>query len=143
MREIKFRAWDKKHNFMDTNVCFLSWLKGGLKVEGAGVSIGNGWATVNPYIDGMRGVSPDAILMQYTGLKDKNGVEVYEGDVVNANIIRFSTPTMGRVVFCEEYATYVNRNLSGDTFLWKLNDVEIIGNIYENPELMEDNNDNI
>jgi len=69
MREIKFRAWDGKTMFP---VAVLAIAETGWDCEkGRGVSI--------PY-------QPSIILMQYTGLKDKNGLtEVYEGDIIDAN----------------------------------------------------------
>ena len=76
-------------------------------------------------------------LMQYIGLKDKNGKEIYEGD-----ILKIETDIIGEVVFKD--GCFVN-NSSGwglHTYLsmptpYKIPEIEIIGNIYENPELLK------
>lgn len=81
--------------------------------------------------------------MQYTGLKDKNGKEIYEGDVLNFNpVIAFSEDELGgTVVWDSEWSSFkvetksgnfISIHYSGNTDL-----VEIIGNIYENPELLK------
>jgi len=83
----------------------------------------------------------DMPLMQYTGLKDKNGVEIYEGDVVN--IIDPHVETWGEVVYWEHDASF--GVMGSGTFRELLSsahrserELEVIGNIYENPELLGD-----
>ena len=84
----------------------------------------------------------DAKLMQSTGLKDKNGQEIFEGDVVRQVRTQPTTEneTITGVVTMIEGAWLImndNEQLASD--LWSETDEnEIIGNIYENPELLED-----
>ena len=131
MREIKFRAWanNQKKMYYDG---FTVNSKGGIA------------STFGIY-------EHNLTLMQYTGLKDKNGVEIYEGDILD-----FGMGNKGRVEhsivnsWCVEYNLIdnpnINRNYQWDDSnkvvqLWKLcqdNRAEVIGNIYENPELLED-----
>lgn len=100
MREIKFRAWDRKTKTM---------------------------------FGGVNNISPreDYELMQFTGLKDKNGKEIYEGDV-----LRFLDKQIYEKVlfkngmFVREWAEQENPLYLG------LDHFEIIGNIWENPELL-------
>lgn len=75
----------------------------------------------------------DMVLMQSTGMKDKNGAEIYEGDIVKVE-------TMGGVVYgYAKYKSFSFMICSEDMDMIMLVgwDYEILGNIYENPELME------
>jgi uncharacterized phage protein (TIGR01671 family) len=82
-----------------------------------------------------------AELMQSTGLKDKNGKEIYEGDIIKSKISfeGKGIPHMGEVVYDKELASFATKNLSGNTLICRqqLNTFEVIGNKYENPELIE------
>jgi len=134
MREIKFRAWDKKQEFMEINGLYMSFLNGGLKVDGSAYYLSNGWVegNINKEIKGMENIEPDVILMQYTGLKDKNGKEIYEGDIIRTLDLG-NTP--GEVVWRQEVCAF---ELMINEKVYTIDDVtkfEIIGNIYENPEL--------
>lgn len=83
---------------------------------------------------------PDLVVMQYTGLKDKNGKEIYEGDIISYKYYRgFSggeKEIIAKVEFIDgcfgfyEFVGYFNR--------YDLNESKVIGNIYENPELLKD-----
>lgn len=105
MREIKFRAWsnNKKEMFYPAHNAQLF--------------------NLTPFCD--------FEVMQYTGVKDKNGKKIFEGDTIRGNIIEYSLETMGEVEYNLEYASYVNRNDAGDTMLIKINNIEVIGNKYE------------
>lgn len=73
---------------------------------------------------------PSGALMQFTGLKDKNGKEIYEGDVVQDN----STPMMYR-----DEVRFERGRWTPDSMFVTGTDFEIIGNIYEHPELLNPN----
>jgi uncharacterized phage protein (TIGR01671 family) len=80
------------------------------------------------------------ILMQYTGLKDKNGKEIYEGDICLINIWFGELYSKGKlpIVFKKGIFGYELYCGSGDYQMMELDGhEEIIGNIYENPELLE------
>lgn len=87
----------------------------------------------------------NAILMQSTGLKDKNGKEIFEGDIVQFEecyeVSDFLYINTGIIEWCQGGFHVTNRDsvlmedlLDGDSL-----DVTIIGNVYENPEILEEN----
>lgn len=76
------------------------------------------------------------IVMQYTGLNDKNGTEIYEGDILR----RIYRNEVMVVEYSKSQALYLMRlkdNMSYTFF--DISDYYVIGNIYENPELLEAN----
>lgn len=132
MREIKFRAWDKRYCVMlpATKINFKKkWLMHFDKKT-----------NIKLFVD-----FKDAILMQYTGLKDRNGKKIYEGDIVKSIYIID--------IICEDIAksTYINHVIfdfeesrfklkNRQDLLYDIaEDLEVIGNIHKNPELLEDN----
>ena len=118
MREIKFRAWSKEHKRMITDPSDKEYVL----VVAIGELLENGKGVFYP-------TAKKVVLMQYTGFKDKQGKEIYEGDIV-----RGGDGYIGSVVFdpADGYGV-------GNSW-WSLlaKDWEVIGNIYENPELLEE-----
>ena len=113
MREIKFRAWDNVNNcwVMDCNYLW-DWLYGKRGIL--------------TFAKGKR-----YTYMQFTGLYDRNGREIYEGDIVKNKVLNMTgivnfTPD-GTEIDCSGYFPPI-----GSHFIQK--DFEVIGNIYENPE---------
>lgn len=117
MREIKFRAWteDTKTMFLITNLDLEKKEWSGKWIKGSGA-----WAIRQPLTN----------LMQYTGLKDKNGVEIYEGDIMRNEGDKIDEVIFYQGCFCYKLA---DRRYH----IFDQNMGEVIGNIYENPELLE------
>ena len=143
MRELKFRAWDKitkKYYVVSTleyadngELCEV-WLADILVTEPND-------ACRNP---------KDVVLEQYTGLKDKNGKEIYEGDIVEqfvCGVHQFKGKSCGRRTIwqvrwnkeeCCFELHYLYGSLFGDSMMSKGEEYVVIGNIHENPELLEE-----
>ena len=132
MREIKFRAWDKKLKALR----YFTNPKDGLLYQDGEMIVSSGWDSYDmPTFD-----EPDNdryILMQYTGLKDKNGKEIYEGDIIQwaeehhgkREVIRWSN---------EESAWVCYNPTDCGSWLSGISDIgKVIGSIHENPELLE------
>ena len=138
MREIKFRCWDTENKQMlkVQELDFEDTFYGGRLSIRADM--------YNDYFD-----IEDMILMQYTGLKDKNGKEIYEGDIVlykdwercyegggNDSFIN-----KGVVEYSESNCCFnvtERETIDIEDVLYEGNeDLEVIGNIYDNPELLK------
>ncbi|EAW7205996.1 hypothetical protein ITX60_000511 [Listeria monocytogenes] len=125
MRAIGFRAFVKETKKMlpVTDLCFN-------EIEAVGVS-GCGNAKCTLCVDWYS--FDDVLLMQYPGLKDKNGKKIFEGDICWEE----HNECYGVVKFEEGKFLYVWENIAED--LWEVADsIEIYGNIHENPELLEE-----
>ena len=110
------------------------------------VMVGNGdiWIIDEDSVAGEWIVNNDIHLMQLTGLRDKNGKEIFEGDIVQFEDCYTETDFLyvntGIVEWSQGSFTITNRDSveMGDLLDGEFLDVTIIGNIYENPELLED-----
>lgn len=141
MREIRFKIWDKTRNKMLTSNCgaFL------LTQEGNAVFHQNGNNPLEALIEQI-----DYEVLMYTGLKDKNGTEIYEGDIVTYSVKGFKKINKTIMTFNEEHGAYLFGIYEGvkmpcgkktrmNKYTRKsVNNVEVIGNIYENPELLKE-----
>ena len=121
MRPIKFRAWNKNAKIMVdlkkiTHLALSEGLQGGIYI---------------PELD-------DFEVMQFTGLHDKNGTPVYEGDIVSDHV------GIGSVEYADDFAGFrVNYHDSRAKWFYdyslrgEMESIEVIGNIYESPELLK------
>ncbi|EIA7346417.1 hypothetical protein K7S29_002839 [Listeria monocytogenes] len=131
MRAIGFRAFVKETEKMlpVTDLCFN-------ETEAVGVS-GCGNAKCTLCVDWYS--FDDVVLMQYTGLKDKNGKNIFEGDIVGIIVYdRLDWISIkGTVVFLNGAWLVVDVGHFAITLYSETNEIEIIGNIHENLDLLE------
>lgn len=132
MREIEFRAFvkRKKEMFPVTDLRFNRYEKDAVGVSGCGdpyCTMCDDWYNFD-----------DVVLMQYTGLKDKNGKKIFEGDIVNCKFFdRMVGDIAGVINFIDcvwAVSDFKNKRLYQ---LIDVDNIEIIGNIHENPELLD------
>ena len=138
MKPIKFRAWDKTHQKMFYDV-----------------SIRENYFCVYRNNEGLLSISgriaekSSIIIMQFTGLCDKNKVEIYEGDICkwkNQISKKEYQGSIWLIVWDKVHAKFTTKYKGGgkssDSIfpLFTETDMEVIGNVHEHPELLEKNN---
>jgi uncharacterized phage protein (TIGR01671 family) len=134
-REIKFRAWDKATDIMNDFVTEINFDIGRVVTENVVMSF-----------EGCE-------LMQYTGLKDKNGVEIYEGDIIKIPCLHprleNSEYDLAQVVYVNGSPCYQDLFNKKQEYIClyignadKDEDAEIITNIFKNPELLKQEAEN-
>ena len=124
MRELKIRAWYKPYK----QVCQVE----SLRFDGNGVYTA---VLIDESFYDRKLVEADEIVIeQYTGLKDKNGTEIYEGDIL---IDDAGEPVEYWVVKFSE-GGFIGECAGVTEPLFKLTNLEIAGNIHENSELVEE-----
>ena len=120
MREIEFRAWDQCRNTMFTNSRNVEFKI----VNGVVSAVNYDWS----------GKEQALRVMQYTGLKDANGVKIFEGDILSHAVQgprKVIYPMNEKTAFFGLESVKGWKNTLQDTALYN-----VIGNIYENPELL-------
>lgn len=140
MREIKFRAFEKD-SFEEKGrmICAEDFMK----------DWNLGFLFLNPSTNPCNRLK----IMQYTGLKDKNGKEIYEGDIAKVIDRTYTDCSKSKIssidklfgVICFEDYSFCLKCVGGDNDGWKRlfvwldenAEFEVIGNIYENPELLQ------
>ncbi|EAC2632651.1 hypothetical protein Y489_12835 [Listeria monocytogenes] len=130
MRVIEFRAWDKEVKEMDYNPSVIEI-----------------WQN-KPINEQFRLESEEKLVwMQYTGLKDKNGKKIFEGDIVafseddfhvfNSQVEYFSEDGYPAFDIKVPSTYYFDSNVFSEVSMSGGYEIEVIGNIHENPELLE------
>lgn len=136
MREIKFRAWDTERKIMaQVNYLGLNDYEVGMKAKC------ENWNAPYPYV---------CKLMQYTGLKDENGKEIYEGDIVKLkphhkekerDLLNFLIEDVHyKIEYINASFALINTiTLEIDSYLgdYGENALEVTGNVYENKDLLK------
>lgn len=134
MRELKFRAWDKENQDMVYHpTLYFDQKTGKLDTvqhdEWRGDSEPEDWT---PAVDGIADAG-EIVLMQFTGLTDRHGKEIWEGDI----LLTDEADWKAIVTWASESGMfYLTDNTGGFSSFCNWNKCKVLGNIYENPDLL-------
>ena len=128
----RFRAWDVLAEKMIDEILMISFVR--KEIIG---KFSDGSTSVPLKFEDERS-GEDVILMQSTGLVDKNGKEIFENDIVKMAKDVYSEPTYYEVVRHRGGAYRLESKKHGCELWLRHTDCEVVGNVYENPELLED-----
>lgn len=123
----RYRAWDKHEQKMFTNDELIIWNGNVYANDSKKLTCNNlkGWSIDDEY------------LMQSTGLRDKTGKEIFEGDIVKMAKDVYSEPTYYEVVRHRGGAYRLESKQHGCELWLRHTDCEVVGNVYENKELLD------
>ena len=119
----KFRAWLKKEQKMDNYIDHISWLEDELYCIGDGIT----------YMVS----AEDLVLMQSTDMVDRDGNIIFDGDIVKMAKDVYSEPTYYEVVRHYGGAYRIESKQHGCELWLRHTDCEVVGNVYENKELLD------
>lgn len=133
MEKIKFRCWDKVHNKM-RGVKDIKWFNNGnIRVN---VAENDKYYEPLMYMKEYEGKElKEFELMQYTGLEDKNDKEIYEGDIFK------ESNSIGIIIYDKDgfrIKWHKDEDFYNNVLKIHHNHLEVIGNVYESPSLLED-----
>lgn len=130
---IKFRAWNGYRKIMAD---YVSAIQNG-DTQGTPSS-------VNVIVDGKNETwdikNDDVELLQFTGLKDVNGNEIYEGDIIKSSY-KYAQPKVSQIIIENGNSYILGEDLAtGNEMLVSdhISEIKVIGNVHENPELLEE-----
>ncbi|NIQ92541.1 hypothetical protein GWN42_31275 [candidate division KSB1 bacterium] len=143
MREIKFRAWDL---IEEKYYWWFQWMEYLISPHMAGgnhMSFSGSRREDRILLTHGKANTARFVIEQYTGLEDKNGKEIYEGDIVSWYNPYSKKTYIGYVKWDDEWAGFglflgSSKYCEESDWYKIIESVEIIGNIHENPELLED-----